>query len=72
VHDQVSRDSGSGNRVGWFEFRVVSVGPQIGYVSPLGNLLGLGETQEYGNLKGYGEFDDQYRPAGLRVCTFAI
>jgi hypothetical protein len=73
VYDQVSGDSGSGDRVGSFESRVVGLGPQIGYIFPLGNLLGLGETQGYVNLKGYGEFDQQNRPAGFNVwLTFAI
>jgi hypothetical protein len=67
LYDQVSADSGSGDMVGPFESRVVGVGPQIGYLFPLGDLQG------YLNLKGYGEFDAQHRPSGFNVwLTFAI
>jgi hypothetical protein len=67
VYNQISCDSGSGDRVGCFESRVFGVGPQIGYIFPLGNLQG------YVNLKGYGEFDSKNRPDGWNVwLTFAI
>jgi len=67
LYDQVSADSGSGDRVGAFESRVVGVGPQLGYLFPLGDMQG------YLNLKGYGEFDAQHRPSGFNVwLTFAI
>jgi hypothetical protein len=73
LYDQVSGDSGSGDRVGPFESRVVGIGPQIGYLFPLGKLDGLGEMQGYLNLKAYGEFDAQDRPSGYNVwLTFAI
>lgn len=66
-YDQVSGDSGSGDRVGPFESRVIGLGPQIGYIFPLGNMQG------YLNLKGYGEFDAHDRPSGYNVwLTFAI
>jgi hypothetical protein len=58
VYDEVGCDSGFGDRVGCFQSRVVGVGPQIGYLIPLGAL------QAYVNLKGYGEFDAQNRPHG--------
>jgi len=67
LYDQVSGDSGSGDHVGTFESRVVGVGPQIGYIFPLGAMQG------YLNLKGYGEFDERDRPSGYNVwLTFAI
>jgi hypothetical protein len=67
VYDQVSGDSGSGDRVGPFESRVIGVGPQVGYIFPLGDMQG------YLNLKGYGEFDAHDRPSGFNVwLTFAI
>ena len=67
AYDQISCDSGAGNRVGCFESRVFGVGPQIGYIIP------LGEWQGYLNLKGYGEFDGKNRPDGWNVwLTFAI
>jgi hypothetical protein len=33
-YDQLSCDSGSGDRVGCFQSRVVGIGPQIGYIVP--------------------------------------
>ena len=67
LYDQVSADSGSGDRVGSFESRVVGVGPQMGYLFPLGDMQG------YLNLKGYGEFDAHDRLSGFNVwLTFAI
>jgi hypothetical protein len=67
VYQEIGCDSGSGDRVGCFRSRVIGVGPQIGYIVP------LGEWQGYVNLKGYGEFDAQNRPDGWNVwLTFAI
>jgi hypothetical protein len=67
VYNQVTGDSGSGDHVGSFESRVVAVGPQIGYIFPLGDLQG------YLNLKGYGEFDARDRASGVNVwLTFVI
>jgi hypothetical protein len=67
VYDQLSCDSGSGDRLGCFESRVIGVGPQIGYVIPLGDLQG------YVNLKGYKEFDAAHRPEGWNVwLTFVV
>ena len=47
-----------GDRVGCFQSRVVGIGPQIGYIIPLGTM------QAYVNLKGYREFDAQNRAHG--------
>jgi hypothetical protein len=58
VYDEIGCDSGAGDRVGCFQSRVVGIGPQLGYVIPLGTL------QAYINVKGYGEFDAQNRPHG--------
>jgi hypothetical protein len=67
LYDQVSPDSGSGDRVGAFESRVFGVGPQIGYLFPIGDMQG------FLGLKGYGEFDARDRPSGWNVwLTFAI
>ncbi len=67
-YQQLSCDSGSGDRVGCFESRVVGVGPQIGYIFPISK-----EWQGYLNLKGYGEFAAQNRPDGWNAwLTFAI
>jgi len=46
---------------------VLGVGPQIGYVFPIGGMQG------YVNLKAYWEFDAQHRPDGWNTwVTFAI
>ncbi len=68
IYNQLSCDSGAGDRVGCFKSRVVGIGPQIGYIFPLGNNL-----QGYLNLKAYGEFDNAHRPDGWNAwLTFAI
>ena len=67
VYKQLSCDSGAGDRVGCFESQVFGVGPQIGYVIPLGGLQG------YLNLKGYKEFGAEHRPEGWNTwLTFVI
>jgi hypothetical protein len=58
VYNQLTGDSGSGDHVGPFKSRVVGVGPQIGYLFPVGNYQG------YLNLKGYVEFDAHDRLSG--------
>jgi hypothetical protein len=55
LYDQLSCDGGPGNRVGCFESHVAGIGPQIGYVIPMGDLQG------YVNLKGYKAFDASHR-----------
>jgi hypothetical protein len=67
AYQQISCDSGAGNRLGCFEARVFGVGPQIGYVIPMGDL------QSYLNVKGYKEFDAMHRASGWNTwLTFAI
>jgi hypothetical protein len=67
AYQQLSCDSGSGDRVGCFESRVIGIGPQIGYIIPMGDMRG------YLNLKAYKEFDSDHRPDGYNVwLTFAI
>ncbi|NVO15026.1 MAG: transporter [Rhodoplanes sp.] len=61
LYQQISCDSGSGDRVGCFESRVASVGAQIGYIVP------MGEVQGYLNLKAYKEFESENRPEGWNV-----
>jgi hypothetical protein len=58
VYDQLTRDSGSGAKLGPFESRVIGIGPQIGYLFPVAGMQG------YVNLKAYGEFDARNRPSG--------
>ncbi|HMF22817.1 MAG TPA: transporter [Pseudolabrys sp.] len=67
-YNQLSCDSGAGDRVGCFKSRVAGIGPQIGYVIPISK-----DWQGYVNVKGYGEFAAQNRPDGWNVwLTFAI
>jgi len=68
LYQEVGCDSGSGDRVGCFQSRVVGVGPQFGYLFPVGDKL-----QGYLNLKAYGEFANENRPAGWNVwLTFNL
>jgi hypothetical protein len=68
LYQQLGCDSGSGDRVGCFRSRVVGVGPQVGYIFPLGDNL-----QGYLNLKAYGEFANENRPAGWNLwLTFNL
>jgi hypothetical protein len=57
-YEQISPDSGSGDRVGAFESGVIGVGPQVGFIIPVGTV------QAYVNLKAYWEFDAHDRPSG--------
>ncbi len=67
VYKEVGCDSGSGDRVGCFQSQVASIGPQIGYIFPIGNMQG------YLNLKAYKEFAAQNRPDGWNAwLTFSI
>jgi hypothetical protein len=67
VYKDIGCDSGSGDLVGCFQSQVVGIGPQLGYIFPLGTLQG------YLNFKGYAEFDALDRPSGFNVwLTFAI
>jgi hypothetical protein len=67
VYQQVTADSGQHPALGPFKSRVIGVGPQVGYIFPLGDMKG------YLNVKGYGEFDQDNRPAGWNTwVTFAI
>jgi hypothetical protein len=67
AYQQVSDDTGGSPILGGFRSRVLGVGPQIGYLFPVGDMQG------YLNLKGYGEFDAANRPAGWNTwLTFSI
>ncbi|HEY1362335.1 MAG TPA: transporter [Xanthobacteraceae bacterium] len=67
VYKEVGCDSGSGDRLGCFQSQVVGLGPQIGFIFPVGNLQG------YLNLKGYREFAAADRPDGWNVwASFVI
>ena len=66
LYDQLSCDSGSGDRVGCFESRVAGVGPQVGFVFPVGGMQG------YLNFKAYGEFDGADRPSGWNAWATLV
>jgi hypothetical protein len=67
VYKEIGCDSGAGNRVGCFQSQVASVGPQVGFVFPLGDMQG------YLNLKAYKEFAAENRPEGWNAwVTFVI
>ena len=60
VYKELGCDSGSGDRVGCFQSQVVGIGPQIGFLFPVGDMQG------YLNLKAYGEFAAEIVPvAGI-------
>jgi hypothetical protein len=67
LYQQVTDDFGQNPILGGFRSRVVGLGPQIGYLFPVGDMQG------YLNLKGYGEFDAANRPSGWNTwLTFSI
>jgi hypothetical protein len=67
TYQQVTADSGALPILGDFRSRVSALGPQIGYLFPVGNMQG------YVNLKAYKEFDAANRPEGWNAwVTFAI
>jgi hypothetical protein len=67
AYQQLTGDSGAGATFGDFKSRVFAVGPQIGFLFPVGDMQG------YLNVKGYGEFAARRRPEGFNVwVTFAI
>jgi hypothetical protein len=67
AYQQITDDSGANPILGGFRSRVLGIGPQIGYLFPVGNMQG------YLNLKGYGEFDAVNRPSGWNTwLTFSI
>jgi len=67
AYQQITDDFGQSPILGGFRSRVVGVGPQIGYLFPVGDMQG------YLNLKGYGEFDAANRPSGWNTwLTFSI
>lgn len=68
IYKEIGCDSGSGDRVGCFQSQVFGIGPQFGYIIPLGQGL-----QGYINIKGYAEFGALNRPSGWNTwLTFVI
>lgn len=66
AYKEIGCDSGTGDRVGCFQSQVVGVGPQFGYIFPIGGMQG------YLNLKAYGEFDGSDRPAGWNAWVTLV
>ena len=67
AYQQVTDDSGQHPILGAFRSRVLGVGPQFGYLFPVGDMQG------YLNIKGYGEFDASNRPSGWNTwVTFSV
>jgi hypothetical protein len=58
AYQQLTDDSGQAAVLGGFRSRVFGIGPQIGYIFP------IGKNQAFLGLKGYGEFDSANRPSG--------
>jgi hypothetical protein len=67
-YQQLTADSGSGAKLGDFIGRTVGIGPQIGFLFPLGK-----DHQGYLNLRGYRDLATENRPSGwTALVTFAI
>lgn len=67
AYQQITDDFGAAPFLGGFRSRVFAIGPQIGYLFP------IGDKQGYLNLKGYKEFAAENRPEGWNVwLTFQI
>ena len=66
-YDQLSADSGSLAILGPIKSRVIGIGPQIGYLFPVGDMQG------FLGVKGFYEFDAKDRPDGWNTwLTFSI
>jgi hypothetical protein len=67
VYQQLTADRGAARFLGENLSRVAGVGPQIGFIFPVGSLQG------YLNFKGYGEFAAENRAAGWSAwVTLAV
>ena len=61
LYYQLTGDSGSGAKLGSFDSKVASIGPQIGYLFTIDGL------QAYANVRGYWEFWAENRLKGYAV-----
>jgi hypothetical protein len=59
--EQITPDRGCVPQLCPFESGVIGVGPQVGYIVPLGSI------QAYVNVKAYWEFDGHDRPSGFNT-----
>lgn len=67
AYQQITDDSGQNPILGGFRSRVFGIGPQLGYIFPVGDMKG------FLGVKAYGEFDAANRPSGWNTwLTFSI
>jgi hypothetical protein len=67
AYQQLTDDSGQNPVLGGFRSRVLGIGPQLGYIFPVGDMQG------FLGVKAYGEFDAANRASGWNTwLTFAI
>ena len=67
AYQQITDDFGQNPILGGFRSRVLGVGPQIGYIFPVGNMQG------FLGVRAYGEFGAANHPPGWNTwLTFAI
>jgi hypothetical protein len=66
VYKEIGCDSGAGDRVGCFQSQVLGIGPQLGFIFPVGGMQG------YLNFKGYEEFDSADRPKGWNAWVTLV
>jgi hypothetical protein len=67
AYQQITDDSGQNPMLGGFRSRVLGIGPQIGYIFPVGGMQG------FLGLRGYGDFDAANRAPGWSTwLSFAI
>lgn len=67
VYQQLTADQGCAPQLCPFKSQVLGIGPQIGYIFPVGNMQG------YVNVKAYREFENANRPDGWNAwVTFVL
>ncbi|WJR76751.1 transporter [Bradyrhizobium sp. NP1] len=67
AYEQLTADQGCAPQLCPFKSRVLGIGPQIGYVFPVGGMQG------YVNVKAYKEFENSNRPDGWNAwVTFVL
>jgi hypothetical protein len=67
AYEQLTSDQGCAPQLCPFKSRVLGIGPQIGYVFPVGGMQG------YVNVKAYKEFESANRPDGWNAwLTFVL
>ena len=67
LFQQITGDSGPGATLGEFKSRVFGIGPQIGFIFPVGQY-----NQGYLNLKAYKDFAAENRPEGYTAWVTLV